>query len=74
VAEIKFSVSDQAEAYLDWMAREVLFVKTPSAAAKHLMMSQLEHVRRTHRHTEPSSADLGVPGPINGGDDGAEET
>lgn len=64
--DIKFTVSEQAEAYLEWMAREILFVKTANAAAKHLMMCQLEQVRRTYRKHEPTPGDLGVFGPIIG--------
>lgn len=61
MAEIKFTITKQAEAYLNWMAREILFVKTANTAAKHLMMCQLEGVRRKHRKDEPGAADLGLP-------------
>lgn len=60
--QIKFTVSDEAVAYLRWFARNILFEKTEGDAARHLMMKQLEEIRRAHRKDEPSPEDL-APSP-----------
>ena len=58
--QIKFSVSDEAVAYLKWLARNIFFVKTEHEAAKQLMMHRLEESRRLHRRDEPGPDDLAV--------------
>lgn len=57
-AQIKFTLSDDARAYLRWLARDVLFLKTEHDAAKHLLTRQMELMRRENRGHEPSIADL----------------
>lgn len=57
---IKFSISDEAAAYLRWLARNILFVKSEDAAAKHLMAVQLGKTRRKYRREEPAPEDLVV--------------
>jgi len=58
--QIRFTITDEAVAYLRWLARNVLFEKTEHDAARHLMMSRLEQTRRKHRKDEPSPDDLAV--------------
>ena len=60
--QIKFTVTEEAAAYLRWLARNVLFEKTENDAARHLMMVQIEKTRREHRKDEPSPEDL-TPAP-----------
>ena len=51
--QISFSVTDEAAAYLRWLARNILFEKTENLAARHLMMYRLEEMRRQFRRDEP---------------------
>jgi hypothetical protein len=67
--QIKFSVTDEAVAYLRWFARNVLFEKSENDAARYLMMKQLEKTRRMHRKDEPSPEDLVPIPPASGSDD-----
>jgi len=59
--QISFSVTDEAAAYLRWLARNILFERSEHTAARHLMMRSLEETRRQFRRDEPSSDDLTVP-------------
>lgn len=56
--QIKFTVTDQAAAYLRWFAKNILFESTENDAARHLMMSKLEDTRRLHRKDDPGPEDL----------------
>jgi len=56
--QIKFTVSKEAAAYLRWYANNVLMEETEDDAARHLMMKQLEKIRRTYRKDDPMPADL----------------
>ena len=56
MAEIKFTVAGDAETYLRWYAREMLFLKTANAAAKFLMMESLRRVRIEHPGKGPALA------------------
>jgi hypothetical protein len=56
--QLKFSVTEEAAAYLRWVARNILFEKDENAAARHLMMKELENTRRAHRRDEPGPEDL----------------
>jgi hypothetical protein len=55
---IKFTVTDEAEAYFLWYARNVLFEDTASSAARHMAMTRLEQVRHQRRSQEPAPEDL----------------
>jgi hypothetical protein len=66
--QIKFTVTAEAEAYLRWYARTILFEKTADNAARHLMMHRLEQVRRDGRRNEPSADDLAVSESPDGAD------
>ena len=59
--QLKFSVTDEAAAYLRWLARHVLLLKSEHDAAKHLMETRLEEIRRQHRHDEPMPGELALP-------------
>lgn len=61
--QVKFTISEQAAAYLRWFAKNILFESTEHDAARHLMMAKLEEIRRLYRKEEPSLEDL-VPIPI----------
>ncbi len=65
MAEIKFSVPGDAETYLRWYAREILFVKTANAAAKFLMTDSLRQIRIEHPGVGPAST-----GALEGDDEG----
>jgi len=56
--QIKFTVSEQSAAYLRWVAKNILFETTEHEAARHLMMTRLEELRRAYRKDEPSPEDL----------------
>ena len=56
--QIKFTVTDEAAAYLKWLARNILFEKSEDGAARHLMMHRLEETRRQYRREEPGPDDL----------------
>lgn len=56
--QIRFTVSDEAAAYLRWVARNILFEKSEHEAARAFMMHRLEEVRRQHRRDEPAAEDL----------------
>lgn len=56
--QIKFTVTKEAATYLRWYAKSVLFEETEHDAARHLMMKQLEKMRRAHRKDDPASDDL----------------
>jgi hypothetical protein len=56
--QIKFTLSQDAIAYLRWYAKNVLLEDTHHDAARHLLMKQLEEMRRTHRKDDPTSAEL----------------
>jgi len=58
MAQISFTVTEEAEAYLLWYARNMIFEKTASVAARHLMMHRLAEVRASRRPSEPSPEDL----------------
>ena len=58
--QIRFTVTDEAVAYLKWLARNILFEKTEHDAARHLMMTRLEQSRREYRRDEPSPDDLAI--------------
>ena len=58
--QIQFTVTDEAVAYLKWLARNVLFEKSEHMEARHLMMSRLEETRRQYRRDEPSPDELPV--------------
>ena len=51
--QLKFTVSNEARAYLRWYARNILFEETEDLAARHLMMRGLEIMRREYRGSEP---------------------
>ena len=63
LAQIQFTITEEAAAYLRWYARNILFEKSDNAnaAARHLMMKQLEQLRRENRRNEPNPDDLAVP-------------
>ncbi len=61
MGQICFSVSGEAEAYLKWYARNILFEKTEALAARHLMMHRLEEIRRERHPNDPAPEDLAVP-------------
>ena len=56
--QIKFTIDERAVAYLQWLAKNVLFVKSEHDAARHLMFSHLEQIRREHYQMEPNASDL----------------
>ena len=56
--QIKFTVTGHAAAYLRWFAKNILFEENEHLAARHLMLTRLEEVRRIHRKDEPSENDL----------------
>ncbi|MCH7794378.1 MAG: hypothetical protein IH900_04460 [Proteobacteria bacterium] len=58
--QIKFSVTNEAAAYLRWFARNILFESSENQAARHLMMTRLEETRRQYRRDEPGPDDLAV--------------
>ena len=58
MATIKFTVTEEAEAYLLWYARNIIFEDTASLAARHMMMTRLEQVRHQRRPQEPAPEDL----------------
>ncbi len=66
--QIKFTLSKEAAAYLRWFARTILLEDTEHDAARHLMMMQLEKMRRAHRGDDPSLNDLPVPTTGEGGE------
>ncbi|WP_375551153.1 hypothetical protein [Rhodophyticola porphyridii] len=51
--QITFTVTLEAAAYLRWLADNVLFEKSESLAAKHLMMDGLTRSRRKNMAEEP---------------------
>ena len=55
---VKFTVSQDAAAYLQWLAKNVVPEETPDLVARHLVMKQIEQMRRDHRKEEPSLGDL----------------
>ncbi len=59
--QLRFSVTDEAAAYLRWLARNILFEKSEHDAARHLMMYRLEETRRQYRRDEPGPEDLAIP-------------
>ena len=69
MGQICFSVSDEAEAYLRWYARNILFEKTEDLAARHMMMHRLEEIRRERRLSDPAPEDLAVPEPTDDKED-----
>ncbi len=58
--QIRFSVSNEAAAYLRWLAKNILLEDSEHQAARHLMLKQLEEMRRAHRKDDPTLADLPV--------------
>jgi hypothetical protein len=75
MAQIQFTITEEAAAYLRWYARTILFEKSDNAnaAARHLMLSRMEQLRRETRHNEPSSDDLAVPQSVDGHDGGNKD-
>ena len=59
--QISCSVTDEAAAYLRWLARNILFERSEHLAARHLMMHRLEETRRQYRRDEPGPDDLAIP-------------
>lgn len=55
---IKFTISQEAAAYLQWLAKNVIPEETPDLVARHLVMRQIEKMRREHRKDEPGLPDL----------------
>jgi hypothetical protein len=55
---VKFTLSPDAAAYLQWLAKNVVPEETPDLVARHLVMKQIEEMRRTHRKDEPPLSDL----------------
>ena len=53
MGQIQFTVSDETDAYLKWLAKEILFESTASKAARHIFLKGLEETRRSGRHQEP---------------------
>jgi hypothetical protein len=63
--QIKFTVTKETAAYLRWFARHILFEDGHDAAARHLMMKQLERTRRKYRRDESNPTDvLAAPSPV----------
>jgi len=56
--QIKFTVTGEAAAYLRWFAHNILFEKSEDLAARHLLMKQLERMRRQYRKDDPAPEDL----------------
>lgn len=56
--QTKFTLSEDARCYLEWLAQEVLFVKTGNEAAKHLVVRQIEVMRREHRQFDPPMSEI----------------
>ena len=61
--QVQFTITEEAAAYLRWYSRNILFEKSDNAnaAARHLMLSRLEQMRREKRRDEPGPDDLAVP-------------
>lgn len=55
---LKFTLSKEAVAYLQWYAKTVLLEETADQAARHLVLKQVEEIRRAHRKDDPNPADL----------------
>jgi len=55
---ISFTVTKEAAAYLRWFARTILLEEDENDGARHLMLVQLEAMRRAHRDSDPSLSDL----------------
>lgn len=58
VPQIRFTVSKEAAGYLKWLSDNVLFSGSIDQAARHLMLSRMEQVRRESRIQEPSGHDI----------------
>jgi hypothetical protein len=61
--QVKFTVTAEAVAFLRWYARNILFEDSAHDAARHLMMRQLERIRRAHRKEDPTPEDLATTEP-----------
>jgi hypothetical protein len=56
---IKFTLSQDAAAYLQWLAKNIVPEETPDLVARHLVMKQIEKMRRAHhRKEEPPFSEL----------------
>jgi hypothetical protein len=60
--QIKFTLSQEAVTYLRWYAKNILLESTEDEAARHLVMKQIELLRREFRKEDPSPQDLGGDG------------
>jgi len=56
--QIQFSVSEETEVYLRWLADNILFEQTSSKAARHLFLKGLEQTRRDAGQIDPAPATL----------------
>lgn len=56
--QIRFSVPGETVAYLRWYAKNILTEESEHQAARHLMMKQIETMRRQHRKDEPPLTEL----------------
>ena len=52
--QISFTVTDETAAYLRWL-RTVIPERTEDLVARHLLMRQVEEMRRKYGPTEPNS-------------------
>jgi hypothetical protein len=55
---VKFTLSKEAVAYLRWYAKTVLLEETAEDAARHLLLKQIEAIRREHRKDDPDPGTL----------------
>lgn len=56
--QIRFTISKEAAGYLRWLSENVLFAGSIDQAARHLLMSRIEEIRREHMAAEPEAPSL----------------
>jgi len=55
---IKFTVSQETAAYLQWLAKNIVPEDTVDAVARHLVMQQIDGMRRANRKEEPAFSEM----------------
>ena len=58
MAQVRFTVSDEAAAYLRWLGDEIVLEKTIDSVAKHILMQAISDIRRENKDREPNLAEL----------------
>ena len=69
MSTIKFTVDGRAAAYLRWLSRNIVLEKSVDLVARHLVMQQIERLRRKYHRGEPPLEYVAEEPPTSGEND-----